>query len=173
MPTQKKCRDSIHAKGTEIAVLSTGDSNDYILLTDIARYKSDAPDDVIKNWMHNRDTIEFLGLWEQLNNPDFNPVEFDGVRMQTGSNAFTMSPKKWIEATGAIGIVSKSWTLSKRIYDMMDGGKKIFSQEGIAEALPILQRIQNTVAFSHDDVQSVYEFEDDCTGGSPLLKLLP
>ena len=108
MPTQKKCRDSIHAKGTEIAVLSTGDSNDYILLTDIARYKSDAPDDVIKNWMHNRDTIEFLGLWEQLNNPDFNPVEFDGFRMQAGSNAFTMSPKKWIEATGAIGIVSKA-----------------------------------------------------------------
>ena len=70
MPTQKKFRDSIHAKGTEIAVLSTGDANDYISLTDIARYKSNAPDDVIKNWMRNRDTIEFLGLWEQLNNPD-------------------------------------------------------------------------------------------------------
>lgn len=108
MPTQKKFRDSIHAKGTEIAVLSTGDANDYISLTDIARYKSDAPDDVIKNWMRNRDTIEFLGLWEQLNNPDFKPVEFDGFRTQAGSNAFTMSPKKWIEATGAIGIVSKA-----------------------------------------------------------------
>ena len=108
MPTQKKFRDSIHAKGTEIAVLSTGDANDYISLTDIARYKSDAPDDVIKNWMRNRDTIEFLGLWEQLNNPDFKPVEFDGFRVQAGSNAFTMSPKKWIEATGAIGIVSKA-----------------------------------------------------------------
>ena len=58
--------------------------------------------------MRNRDTIEFLGLWEQLNNPDFNPVEFDGFRTQAGSNAFTMSPKKWIEATGAIGIVSKA-----------------------------------------------------------------
>ena len=108
MPAQKKFRDSIHAKGTEITVLSTGDSNDYISLTDIARYKSDAPDDVIKNWMRNRDTIEFLGLWEQLNNPDFKPVEFDGFRTQAGSNAFTMSPKKWIEATGAIGIVSKA-----------------------------------------------------------------
>ena len=82
MPTQKKFRDSIHAKGTEITVLSTGDANDYISLTDIARYKSDAPDDVIKNWMRNRDTIEFLGLWEQLNNPDFKPVEFDGFRVQ-------------------------------------------------------------------------------------------
>ena len=108
MPAQKKFRDSIHAKGTEIAVLSTGDNNDYISLTDIARYKSDAPDDVIKNWMRNRDTIEFLGLWEQLNNLDFKPVEFDGFRTQAGSNAFTMSPKKWIEATGAIGIVSKA-----------------------------------------------------------------
>lgn len=85
MPTQKKFRDSIHAKGTEIAVLSTGDANDYISLTDIARYKSDAPDDVIKNWMRNRDTIEFLGLWEQLNNPDFKSVEFDGFRTQAGS----------------------------------------------------------------------------------------
>ena len=108
MPAQKKFRDSIHAKGTEITVLSTGDANDYISLTDIARYKSDAPDDVIKNWMRNRDTIEFLGLWERLNNPDFKPVEFDGFRTQAGSNAFTMSPKKWIEATGAIGIVSKA-----------------------------------------------------------------
>ena len=85
MPAQKKFRDSIHAKGTEITVLSTGDANDYISLTDIARYKSDAPDDVIKNWMRNRDTIEFLGLWEQLNNPDFKPVEFDGFRAQAGS----------------------------------------------------------------------------------------
>ena len=62
MPTQKKFSDSIHAKETEIVALFTGDSNDYISLTDIAQYKSDAPDDVIKNWMRNRDTIEFLGL---------------------------------------------------------------------------------------------------------------
>ena len=108
MPTSKKFRDNIHAKGTDIAVLSSGDSDDYISLTDIARYKSDAPDDVIKNWMRNRDTIEFLGLWEQLNNPEFKPVEFDGFRTQAGSNAFTMSPKKWIGATGAIGIISKA-----------------------------------------------------------------
>lgn len=64
MATSKNFRDSIHAKGTEITVLSNGDSNDYISLTDIARYKSDSPNDVIKNWMRNRDTIEFLGLWE-------------------------------------------------------------------------------------------------------------
>ena len=92
MPAQKKFRDSIHAKGTEIAVLSTGDANDYISLTDIARYKSDAPDDVIKNWMRNRDTIEFLGLWEQLNNPDFKPVEFDGFRNEAELMRIQTSP---------------------------------------------------------------------------------
>lgn len=108
MPTSRKFRDSIQAKGTDIAVLSNGNSDDYISLTDIARYKSDAPDDVIKNWMRNRDTIEFLGLWEQLNNPEFKPVEFDGFRTQAGSNAFTMSPKKWIDGTGAVGIISKA-----------------------------------------------------------------
>lgn len=107
MAAKKQMYDSIHAKGMEIAVVSSGDDNDYISLTDIAKYKSDAPDDVIKNWMRNRDTIEFLGLWEQLNNPNFKPVEFDGFRQQAGANAFTMSPKKWIGGTGAIGIVSK------------------------------------------------------------------
>lgn len=107
MPKKNTYKDSIHAKGNEIAVISTGDENDYISLTDIAKYKSDAPDDVIKNWMRNRDTIEFLGLWEQLNNPDFKPVEFDGFRKQAGANAFTLSPKKWIEGTNAVGLISK------------------------------------------------------------------
>ena len=108
MASKKPMKDHIHAKGTDIAVVSSGDENDYISLTDIARYKSDAPDDVIKNWMRNRDTIEFLGLWEQLNNPEFKPVEFDGFRIQAGSNTFTMSPKKWVDATSAIGIFSKA-----------------------------------------------------------------
>lgn len=77
-------------------------------MTDIARYKSDDPTAVIQNWMRNRDVIEFLGLWERLHNLDFKPLEFEGFRNQAGANAFTMSPKKWIEATGAIGIVSKA-----------------------------------------------------------------
>lgn len=79
-----------------------------ISLTDIARYKSDDPTAVIQNWMRNRDVIEFLGLWERLHNPDFKPLEFEGFRKQAGANAFTMSPRKWIEATNAIGIVSKA-----------------------------------------------------------------
>ena len=77
-------------------------------MTDIARYKSDEPKDVIKNWMRSKDTIEFLGLWEKLHNNNFKGVEFDSFRNQAGSNAFTMSPTKWIETTGAIGIVCKS-----------------------------------------------------------------
>ena len=99
---------TINAKGTEVTVISKGDENDYISLTDIARYKSDEPTAVIQNWMRNRDVIEFLGLWEKLHNPDFKPLEFEGFRKQAGANAFTMSPKKWIEATDAIGIVSKA-----------------------------------------------------------------
>ena len=100
---------TINAKGTEITVLSKGDENDYISLTDIARYKNpDEPKDVVKNWMRSSSTIEFLGLWEQLNNPDFKGVEFDSFIHEAGSNAFTLSPQKWIAATNAVGMLSKS-----------------------------------------------------------------
>ncbi|MDI6915759.1 MAG: KilA-N domain-containing protein [Desulfitobacteriaceae bacterium] len=98
---------TINAKGTEIAVFSTG-NDDYISLTDIAKYKSDEPNDVIRNWLRNRDTIDFLGLWEQMNNPDFKPIEFDGFKNEAGKNSFVLSPQKWIAATNATGIVSKS-----------------------------------------------------------------
>ena len=99
----------INAKGTEITIISKGDENDYISLTDIARYKNpDEPKDVVKNWMRLRSTIEFVGLWEQINNPDFKGVEFDSFKSEAGSNAFTLSPQKWIKTTSAIGIISKS-----------------------------------------------------------------
>lgn len=98
----------IEVKGTSITVVSGG-VDDYISLTDIARYKdSDHTDDIIRNWLRNRNTLEFLGIWEQLNNPAFNPVEFDGIRMQAGLNSFTLTPKRWIEATRATGITSKA-----------------------------------------------------------------
>lgn len=100
---------TIMAKGTEIAIISKGDENDYISLTDIARYKNpDEPKDVVKNWMRNRSTIDFLGLWEQLNNPEFKGVEFDSFKHESGSNAFTLSPQKWISSTNAIGLISRS-----------------------------------------------------------------
>lgn len=92
----------------EITV-QTLNEQDYICLTDIARYKGpDATDDLIRNWIRNRNTVEFLGIWEHLNNPDFNPVEFDGFRRQAGLNSFTLTPKQWIEKTKAIGIISKA-----------------------------------------------------------------
>jgi hypothetical protein len=78
------------------------------ILTDIARYKSDAPFIVSNNWIRGKDTIAFLGLWEQLHNTKFKPIEFDRFKKEAGYNAFTLSPKKWIENTNAIGIVSKS-----------------------------------------------------------------
>ena len=91
---KKPIKETIHAKGVEIGIYTTDFQNEFISLTDIARYKSDEPNDVIRNWMRNRDTIEFLGLWESLHNPNFKPVEFDGFRNQAGLNAFTMSPAK-------------------------------------------------------------------------------
>ena len=82
--------------------------SDFISLTDIAKLKNSAhSDDVIRNWLRSRTTVEFLGLWERLNNPGFNPVEFDGIRIQAGLNSFTLSPKQWIEKTGAAGIIAK------------------------------------------------------------------
>ena len=99
---------TITVKGTEITIFQ-GEQTDYISLTDIARYKdAEHTDDIIKNWLRNRNTIELLGFWEQMHNPGFKPVEFDGFRKQAGLNSFTMTPKKWIESTNAIGIVSKS-----------------------------------------------------------------
>jgi len=82
--------------------------NDYISLTDIAKYKSDDPTAVIGNWLRNRNTIEYLGIWESLYNPNFKPLEFEGFKKEAGLNAFTLSPTKWIGSTNAIGIISKS-----------------------------------------------------------------
>ena len=83
--------------------------NDYISLTDIAKYKNkEEPADIVKNWMRSRSTIEYLGFWEKINNPKFKLVEFDQFRNEAGSNSFVLSPHKWIETTNAIGLISKS-----------------------------------------------------------------
>jgi REP element-mobilizing transposase RayT len=97
----------INVKGTKVTV-STQQKTDYICITDIAKFKNNnRTDDLIRNWLRNRNTIEFLGIWEQLNNPDFKPVEFDGFKKQAGLNSFTLTPKQWISKTGAIGLISK------------------------------------------------------------------
>lgn len=85
------------------------DDMEYICITDIARYKNaERTDIIIGNWLRNRNTVEFLGIWEQLNNPNFKPIEFDGFKKQAGLNSFTLTPKQWIEQTGAIGLASKA-----------------------------------------------------------------
>ncbi|MDW2861962.1 KilA-N domain-containing protein [Mesomycoplasma ovipneumoniae] len=105
----KTKKETLEAKGFEIQIYTEDFKNDYISLTDIARYKNiHEPKDVVKNWLRVRDTIEFLGLWETINNPNFKGVEFDSFKKKAGSNAFTLSPQRWIENTNAIGIVSKS-----------------------------------------------------------------
>ena len=100
-------KTTIDVQETTVTVFSV-DEEDYISLTDIARHKSNDPFIVVCNWMRNRNTIEYLGLWETLYNPDFKPIEFDRFRMEAGLNAFTLSPQKWINATGARGIISRS-----------------------------------------------------------------
>lgn len=102
-------RETITPNGLPVGVYNNGEAFDFISLTDIAKYRnaSDA-NDVIKNWLRNRNTIEFLGLWEQMNNPDFNVTFFESLKKETGLNSFVLTPKKWIEGANSIGIISKS-----------------------------------------------------------------
>ena len=101
--------DKLVVRGTEISVQWNSSRDDFISLTDIAKLKdSDNPRYIIQNWLRNRNTIEFLGVWESLYNPEFNRVEFDAFRTQAGLNSFVMTPQKWVETTNAIGIISKA-----------------------------------------------------------------
>ena len=102
MNTSKKMR----VQNTEISVLIGRDNNDYISLTDMV--KANEGEDYIRNWMRNKNTLEYLGVWESLNNPDFKGVAFDTFMKEAGLNRFNMTPRKWIEATNAIGIISKA-----------------------------------------------------------------
>jgi hypothetical protein len=107
--TDKVFKGKITVQGTNITVLSQGGEDDYISLTDIARYKNQQePNAVVANWLRNRNTVEFLGVWEQLYNPNFKPIEFEGFKKEAGLNAFTLSPMKWVNATDAIGITVKA-----------------------------------------------------------------
>lgn len=99
--------EKINVKQTTVSIVQFLDA-DYISLTDIAKYKSDEPSSVIAHWMRNRNTIEFLGIWETLYNPEFKPTEFEGFKKEAGLNAFTLSPMKWTSATNAKGIIVKS-----------------------------------------------------------------
>ena len=97
----------ITVQGNSVSVLKQ-EKSDYISLTDIARYKDKKRSDyILQNWLRNRSTIEFIGLWEQIHNPDFKSIEFDGFKNEAGSNSFSLTPSRWINATNAIGIISK------------------------------------------------------------------
>lgn len=106
---KKPVKETIHAKGFEIGIYTTNFEDEFISLTDIAKYRNeDDPRFVIQNWMRNRNTIEFLAIWEELHNPEFNRVQFEAVRNEAGLNRFVMTPTKWIEQMNAIGITSKA-----------------------------------------------------------------
>ena len=107
--TKELYKETLYVNNLQISILSNDNVNDFISLTDLARYKnSEFPKDIIKNWMRNRSTIEFLGLWEMMHNQNFKGVDFDTFVNEAGSNSFVMTPQKWIESTNAIGIVSRS-----------------------------------------------------------------
>ena len=105
---KKPAKSSIEVQGTVVNIV-TQKEEDYICLTDIARSKDPGRTDyLISNWMRNRNTVEFLGIWEQLHNPGFNPIEFDGIKKQAGLNSFILTVKQWNQRTGAIGLISKA-----------------------------------------------------------------
>ena len=96
---------TINVKGTEITIIQTNQT-DYISLTDMVKGFGD--DTMIYSWMRNRNTLEFIGIWEEMNNPDFKGNEFVTFKTQAGLNSFNLTPRKWIDATNAIGIISKA-----------------------------------------------------------------
>jgi hypothetical protein len=102
-----KRTSELDVKGTLVRVVKI-DGVDFVCLTDMAKLKSDDPQQTISNWMRNRMTIEYLGLWEELYNPGFKPLEFEGFRKEVGLNSFTMSPTKWIEGVNAVGMAVQS-----------------------------------------------------------------
>ena len=102
-------KKTIQVEGSEITFFTSKEQEDYISLTDIAKkVNPDLPADVISNWIRNKDTIEFLEVWEKLNNPNFNLVQLHEVKNEAGLNRFVISPTKWIERTNAIGLMTKS-----------------------------------------------------------------
>jgi hypothetical protein len=106
---EKIKKEVLHAKDIDISIYTEDYHNEYISLTDIAKYRNeDDPRFVIQNWMRNRNTVEFLGVWESLHNPEFNRVQFEAVKSEAGLNRFVMTPSKWIEQMNAIGMTTKA-----------------------------------------------------------------
>ena len=113
-------KETIHAAGLEIGIYTTDFKNEYISLTDIAKYKSTDPRITIHNWLRGRDVVDFLGLWEVLHNPDFKRIDFDTFKEDAGTNAFVFSIKDWTEKLHAIGLLTKSGRYGGGIYAHTD-----------------------------------------------------
>ena len=113
-------KETIHAAGIDIGIYTTDFKNEFISLTDIAKYKSIQPSITIHNWLRGRDVVEFLGLWERLHNPNFKLIEFDKFKKDAGSNAYVFSIKEWTEVLGAIGLLTKSGRYGGGIYAHID-----------------------------------------------------
>ncbi len=113
-----KSTKKIIVQGTSISLLLSPDNNDYISLTDMAKKFGD--DVLIYQWMRNRNTVEFLGIWERMHNPNFKGIEFETFKKQAGMNSFSLTPKKWTKATGAIGVFSKAGRYGGGTYAHMD-----------------------------------------------------
>ncbi len=117
---KKPAKEIIHAKGVDIGIYTTDFQNEYVSLTDIAKYRSLDPRITVHNWLRGRDVVEFLGLWEVLHNPGFKRIDFDAFKKDAGSNAFVFSIKKWNEDLGATGLLTKSGRYGGGIYAHMD-----------------------------------------------------
>ena len=119
MPAAVK-RGTIHAGGLDIGIYTTDYRNEYISLTDIAKYRSIQPAITVHNWLRGRDIVEFLGLWEVLHNPGFKVIEFDNFKENAGTNAFVFSIKDWTEKLGAVGLLTKAGRYGGGIYAHTD-----------------------------------------------------
>lgn len=117
---KKPIKETIHAKGLDISIYTNDFENEYVSLTDIAKYRSTDPRITIHNWLRSRDIVVFLGLWESLHNPNFKRIDFDTFKEDAGSNAYVFSIKKWNEELGGIGILTKSGRYGGGIYAHMD-----------------------------------------------------
>ena len=104
----KSKKTTLEVQGTSVVVLSQN-REDFICITDIARFKdAERTDYLISNWLRNRNTIEFVGIRERINTPGLNSIEFEGIRNEAGRNSFFLSAKKWIEVTGAKGLIASA-----------------------------------------------------------------
>jgi len=113
-------RDTIHAAGIDIGIYTTDFKNEFLSLTDIAKYRSIQPSITIHNWLRGRDVVEFLGLWEKLHNPDFKLIEFDKFKEDAGTNAYVFQINEWTDTLGAIGLFSKAGRYGGGIYAHID-----------------------------------------------------